>query len=92
SGPLRVSPGYRNLQVLALPDASQLAPRLAPLGVHLKALGVAGVPDLRAFASTLPARTAPRVCPLGQMQTPPHDASHDALPPYEGLLRWIDVG
>ncbi|MET0287728.1 MAG: acyl-CoA reductase [Polyangiales bacterium] len=90
-GPIRVSPGFRNLQVLGLDDVSSLPAKLAPLGVHLKSLGVAGVRDLTALARTLPAGVAPRVCALGQMQTPPPDALHDALPPWEGLLRWIGV-
>ena len=38
-GTLRLSPGYRNLQILGVDDASQLPAKLAPLGVHLKTLG-----------------------------------------------------
>ena len=39
-GNLRLSPGYRNLQILGLDEASDLPAKLAPLGVHLKTLGV----------------------------------------------------
>ncbi len=90
-GPIRVSPGFRNLQVFGIADTRALTSKLAPLGVHLKCLGVAGLPDLTAFARTLPAGVAPRICALGEMQTPAPDALHDALPPWEGLLRWIGV-
>jgi hypothetical protein len=90
-GPLRVSPGYRNLQVIALDDAALLPSRLASLGSHLKTLGVAGVADVAALARALPPGVAPRICALGQMQTPPPEALHDALPPWEGLLRWIAI-
>jgi len=95
AGPLRVSPGYRNLQLIALEDAAQLPAKLAPLGVHLKCLGFAGAPEtsrgeLAALARTLPARVAPRVCPVGQMQRPPVDALHDALAPWDGLVQWTD--
>ncbi|HEX5661228.1 MAG TPA: acyl-CoA reductase, partial [Polyangiales bacterium] len=90
-GPIRVSPGYRNLQVLAVDDASALPARLSPLGVHLKTIGVAGVRDVTTFARSLPAGVAPRICELGEMQIPQPEALHDALPPWEGLLRWIQV-
>jgi hypothetical protein len=91
-GPIRVSPGYRNLQVLALDDVSSLPARLAPLGAHLKTLGVAGVNDLTALAQSLPTGVAPCLCALGEMQAPAPEALHDALPPWHGLLRWIGVG
>ena len=90
-GPLRVSPGYRNLQVLALEDASQLSAQLAPLGVHLKCLGLAGVPDPRTLLSLLPARVAPRLCNVGRMQRPDGHAAQDGLAPWDGLIRWTDL-
>ncbi len=89
-GPLRVSPGYRNLQVLALAGLDALPPQLAPLGPHLKCLGLAGV-DAGALARALPLRVAPRLCALGEMQRPPVDALQDGLPAWEGLVRWVDV-
>ena len=88
-GPLRVSPGHRNLQVLAISGLDALAGKLAPLGVHLKCLGVAGVAP-SAVLARLPARVAPRICPLGTMQRPPIDALHDGVAAWEGLLRWAD--
>jgi hypothetical protein len=90
-GLLRLSPGYRNLQILGLEQAAQLPAKLAPLGVHLKTLGVSGVADREALVRSLPARVAPRVCGVGTMQTPPVHALHDGLPAWEGLLRWAET-
>ena len=89
-GSLRVSPGYRNLLVLELDHERDLAAKLAPLSTHLKCLGIAGVADVNALIASLPARSAPRVCPIGQMQTPPLDALADGLPAWDGLVRFID--
>jgi hypothetical protein len=89
--PLRISPGYRNLQVLDVSGERELCEKLAPLGVHLKCLGVAGVADVGALAERLPARVAPRVCALGSMQTPKLDALQDGVPVWEGLLRYVEI-
>jgi hypothetical protein len=91
SGPLRVSPGYRNLQIVAIDGLPELRTKLAPLGAHLKCLGVAGVGDHAELGALLPARVAPRMCALGQMQRPPVDALQDGLPAWEGLLRWTEL-
>lgn len=90
SGPLRLSPGYRNLQLIGIEGAHALREKLAPLGVHLKCLGVSGHDDVDALIAQLPNRVAPRVCPLGSMQTPPLHALHDGVPAWEGLLRWAE--
>lgn len=90
SGNLRLSPGYRNLQLVGVDGVHELPQKLAPLGVHLKTLGVAGVADHEALLDTLPARVAPRVCEVGRMQTPPLEALHDGLPAWEGLVRWTE--
>lgn len=89
-GPLRIGPGYRNLQVIGCDGLHGLPAYLAPLGVHLKCLGVAGV-DAKAVRPMLPAQVAPRVCPLGTMQLPPVDALQDGIAPWEGLVRWLDL-
>src|SRR5690606_18646432 len=88
AGPLRLSPGYRNLQLIGIEGAHALPSKLAPLGVHLKCLGVAGAHDLDALIAALPNRVAPRVCPLGSMQAPPLHALQDGVPAWEGLVRW----
>jgi hypothetical protein len=87
--PLRVSPGQRNLQVITTDNLDEACERLAPLGVHLKCLGLAGI-DAAELSSRLPPRVAPRLCPVGQMQTPPVDALHDGVPAWEGLVRWVE--
>jgi hypothetical protein len=91
-GPLRVSPGYRNVAVLEVADEHALFSRLAPLGVHLKALGVAAPEEWRrAFAHRLPRPLCPRVSDVGAMQTPPLDALADGLDPFTGLVRHVDL-
>jgi hypothetical protein len=90
-GALRLGPGHRNLQLIGLDDPSELPHKLAPLGVHLKCLGVAGVPDLEGLIASFPARVAPRVCKLGSMQTPPLESLQDGVPGWEGLTRWAEL-
>jgi hypothetical protein len=89
AGTLRLSPGYRNLQVIAVDSVQQLAGQLAPLGVHLKSIGYAGV-AAQALLGQLAPRLAPRLCPLGQMQRPPVCSLHDGVAAWDGLLRWAD--
>jgi acyl-CoA reductase-like NAD-dependent aldehyde dehydrogenase len=88
SAPLRVSPGQRNVQVIAVDYTKEACDKLAPLGVHLKCLALAGIP---ARTLELAPRLAPRVCPPGQMQTPPLQALHDGVPAWEGFVRWVDA-
>ncbi len=89
-GPLRLSPGYRNVLVLECGDPRELARRLAPLGVHLKALGVGGGPSQRAeVARALEAPLAPRLSPLGAMQTPGLGGPADALDPLAPFRRFL---
>lgn len=90
--PLRISPGYRNVLVLEAQDDAALARALAPLGAHLKCLGVAADRDRReALARALPAPLAPRVCEAGSMQRPSLLALADGLPPWEGLTRYTQI-
>jgi hypothetical protein len=89
-GALRIAPGHRNLQVLDIANADALAPQLAPLGIHLKCLGIAGVLDPAALLQSLPPRMAPRVCALGGMQRPKLDALHDGVSAWEGLVRYSE--
>jgi hypothetical protein len=92
NGPLRLSPGHRNVSVLECASADELHQRLVPLGVHLKALGVAADRDARrALARALPAPLAPRVSDVGDMQTPPLDSLADGLSPWTGLVRYVQV-
>ena len=89
-GPLRLSPGYRNLQLLSVPSLEALCDKLQPLGIHLKCLGVAGLTAQGRdwLMENLPARLSPRVCALGSMQLPPADSVHDGTAAWEGLVRY----
>jgi hypothetical protein len=89
-GPLRIGPGYRNLQILGCAGLAALRDQLVPLGVHLKCLGVAGIAPA-SVAAALPAQVAPRICALGEMQKPAVDALADGLAPWDGLVRWIEL-
>lgn len=89
-GHARIGPCYRNLLLLELDAESELPSKIAPLSIHLKSLGVAGLDDHALLLASLPARSAPRVCALGTMQTPPIDALADGLFPWDGLVRFID--
>ena len=90
--PLRLSPGWRNVSVLECGGPADLGRRLAPLGVHLKALAIAGNEETRrAVAEALPAPLAPRTSAPGEMQTPPIDALADGMSPWAGLVRWIEL-
>lgn len=82
----RLSPGWRNVMVYRTDD---FAGHASALGLHLKAVGVAG--DVMELARTLPAPLAPRVCPAGRMQMPPLSAPADGLPPWHGFVRLISV-
>jgi hypothetical protein len=89
-GNLRLSPGYRNLQLLELDCEAELCAKLSPLGIHLKCVGHAGV-DAKALARALPQNLAPRLCALGSMQTPKLTSITDGLAPWDGLVRWVDL-
>jgi hypothetical protein len=89
---LRVSPGWRNVMVLDAPGPEAFARSLSPLGVHLKALGVAGsAEERRAIALSLPPSLAPRVCAAGEMQRPSLDDLADGRVPWHGLVRFTQV-
>lgn len=88
--PLRTSPGYRNVQVVACGDRARFGDLVAPLGTHLKVVGVTG--DAACSAALL-GRIAPPVAPRfvasGTMQTPPFDATWDGELPFTGLVRYV---
>jgi hypothetical protein len=88
--PVRLGPGYRNVLVLECGDPREFALRLAPLGVHLKALGVAGDADARAeVARALLGPLAPRVCDVGAMQTPGLAGPADGVDPFAPFVRYL---
>jgi len=91
-GPLRFGPGYRNVLVLECGDARELAQRLAPLGVHLKALGVAGDAAQRAeVARALVGALAPRISEVGAMQTPGLAGPADGVDPFAPFVRYLAI-
>ena len=79
-GPLQITPGYRNVSVYARSDVQALRAELIPLTPQLKALGLQGDRARLALANI-----APYTCRLGEMQTPPLDATLDGLHPLEGF-------
>jgi hypothetical protein len=90
--PLRLSPGHRNVSVLTAVDEDDFGRRLIPLGIHLKALGVAGpAASRRAFARRLPPPLSPRVSDVGSMQTPPLSSLADGSSPWMGIVRFTQV-
>jgi hypothetical protein len=91
-GPLRLSPGYRNVLVLDASSAGAFAASLEPIGVHLKCVGVAGDRAQRELvARALPPPLAPRVCVAGYMQRPSLLALADGRLPWEGLFRLTSI-
>lgn len=81
----RVSPGFRNVQVLAARDWASFTRAVLPFGRHLKAVGVAGV-DPDAARTALPGGVAPRLSRAGAMQRPPLDGFTDGGSRWEGLF------
>jgi acyl-CoA reductase-like NAD-dependent aldehyde dehydrogenase len=85
----RLSPGFRNVQVLQTEDVQSFMRSVRPFGRHLKALGVAGVEPAQ-VAAALPEGIAPRVTASGSMQTPPLDAFADGGSRWDGLFAASD--
>ncbi len=89
---LRISPGWRNVMVLDSAGIDSFSRGLAPLGVHLKCVGVAGDEDARlAVAGALVPPLAARVSEAGQLQRPSLLALADGRLPWEGLVRYTEV-
>ena len=89
---MRLSPGYRNVAVYDCPDEASLGDLLRPLGKHLKTLGVASDAGARrVLAAALPPPLAPRVCAVGEMQTPPFGSIADGELPWAGLVRYAEL-
>lgn len=89
SNAIRLSPGYRNVSIVDVESTAELFTRLAPFGVHLKALGIAGsAGDRKRVREGLPPPLAPRITPVGAMQTPRFSSHADGQPPWFGLVRF----
>lgn len=89
SGPVRSSPGFRNVQVVSCVERERFGAIASTFGVHLKVVGVAGDDACRAaIAKSFVPPVAPRIVRAGTMQTPPFDAVWDAELPFTGLVRY----
>jgi acyl-CoA reductase-like NAD-dependent aldehyde dehydrogenase len=88
SGPLRWSPGYRNVTVMPVEGPADAFRLIEPFAASLKCLGTddASCPEVEARLARSPALHA-YACSLGQMQAPPLDAPADGKPVWHGLLR-----
>jgi acyl-CoA reductase-like NAD-dependent aldehyde dehydrogenase len=87
-GPLRWSPGYRNVTLTAVADTAEALELIQPFAASLKCLGTdhasrAEVEGGLARSKALQAYA----CSLGQMQCPALDAPADGKPIWHGLLR-----
>ena len=86
-GPIRWSPGYRNVSVVPTNGIGAAFDAMRPFAASLKCLGTdgasrAGVEDELARREAFQAYA----CNLGQMQAPPLDAPADGRPIWYGLL------
>jgi hypothetical protein len=91
-GRLRPGPGWRNLLVLGCEGPRHLKPALARFGPHLKQIGIACGDDERAeLLDALDPVLCPRICRLGEMQSPPFDAYSEGADPIDGFVRWVQV-
>lgn len=87
-GPIRWSPGYRNVSVLPVSDVGDAFDVMQPFATSLKCLGTDDA-SRAAVEHELGRRDAfyAYACELGQMQAPPLDAPADGMPIWHGLLR-----
>jgi hypothetical protein len=89
----RPPPGlFRFLSIVPFTDDGAFARFAGSLAPHLSCVGHAGFAgELPALGATAVANGASRLCPLGRMQLPPLDWSHDGQSPLRPLVRWLDV-
>jgi hypothetical protein len=89
---LRGSPLHRVLRVHFVPTPAALAAAIGPAACHLASVGMGGfgAPDARALATAATDLGASRVCPLGEMQTPPLGWCHDGQGVLLPLARLAD--
>lgn len=86
--PVRWSPGYRNLSVCSVASADEALRAMKPFGSSLKCVG-ADASSLGELGSRLANDRSLQayVCRIGEMQTPPLDATADGHPIWYGLFR-----
>lgn len=95
---LRPAPLHRFVRIQPAADLDAWAEAVAPSRSHLSTVGYAGPLEGRgqgrgqAALGLFVALGASRVCPLGEMQTPPLDWPHDGEPVLLPLARWSGLG
>jgi hypothetical protein len=86
------SPLYRTIRVKPLTSLTQLSSLLTPWHSSLEAAGVAtNHENLSATAEILGRAGVSRICPIGQLQTPPLSWRHGGRPRIADLVRWVEV-
>jgi hypothetical protein len=88
AGPIRWSPGYRNVTIASVGGLDDALNAMEPIGSNLKCVGAdrASVGRVRSSLANSAVLTAV-VCTLGEMQTPTFDAPADGRPIWQGLSR-----
>jgi hypothetical protein len=83
----------RTVRVKPLTRLEDLPAHLGPWAHLVEAIGAEGSQTrIRTLALALAkSSTTSRICPLGQMQTPPLGWHHGGWPRLGALLRWIDI-
>ena len=87
-----VSPLYRTIRVKPLEDLMQVEAFLDPWRQHLQSAGIAVSEDRRIqVGEILGTMGVNRICPLGQMQSPPTGWPQDGRPMFGDLVRWVNL-
>lgn len=83
---------YRSLRVHFVPDSAGVTASLAPVARHLASAGLGGFSPAAeaALARELALLGASRICPIGEMQSPPIDWCHDGQGVLLPLARLTD--
>jgi hypothetical protein len=86
--PIRWSPAYRNVTIVAVSDLDEALRAMRPIGANLKCIGVDST-SISELETKLAASNALHAyaCAIGSMQIPPLDAPADGHPIWHGLFR-----
>jgi hypothetical protein len=89
---LEPTPGYRTIRVCAVADAGDVVALIRAGAPLVSTVGHAVGPDrLTDLAAGLGEAGVSRVCPIGQMTSPPLATHHDGMPRLGSFLRWTDL-
>jgi len=87
----KVGCAARTVHIVAVESLDKVFETLRPFGKFLQGVAVAVAPeDLEKVAEELGEMGASRVCPVGQLQTPPVEWSQDGKHLISELVRWCD--